>query len=106
MLTGLQKALDAVVKAEGSATVIVNPHYGDLSGAGEALTDFLNERFVDLPGVSAGILLKQGTMLDAAMKCYEAHSDHTPAFIHAGFTEAKSLAEKLGGPRGTSATSF
>src|SRR5580700_11384067 len=60
-LSGLQKALDAVVKAGGRAIVIVNPHHGDLSGAGESLTELLKGQYLELPNISAGILLKQET---------------------------------------------
>ena len=93
-LVGLQKALDAVVQAEGRAIVIVNPHFGDLSGAGKPLTELLER--MDLRGISAGILLKQNMTLDEALLCYEAHSDHTPVLVHAGFSEAKALADNLG----------
>ena len=34
--------------------------------------------------------------IDEVMECYEAHAAHTPVFVHAGFSEAKILAEKLG----------
>jgi hypothetical protein len=95
-LGGLQKALDAVVGADGRAIVIVNPHYGDLSGSGTPVTKLRKGNFLDLPGISAGILLKQNMTADDAMKCYAAHSAHAPAFIHAGFGDAKGLAEKLG----------
>jgi hypothetical protein len=95
-LSGLQKALDAVVDVDGRAIVVVNPHHGDLSGAGEPLTQLLKDKFLDLPGIRAGILLKQGTTLDEAWACYGAHSGHSPVLIHAGFTNAKGLAEKLG----------
>jgi hypothetical protein len=97
-LGGLQKALEAVVQAEGKAIVIVNPHHGDLSGSGTPVTKLLQSKFLDLPGISAGILLKQDMTADEAMKCYAAHSTHAPVFIHAGFGEAKALAEKLGPP--------
>lgn len=97
-LNGLHKALDAVEKAKGRAIVIVNPHHGDLSGAGEPLTKLLKEEFLDLPGISAGILLKQGMTSDEALECYEKHADHSPVLIHAGFPDAKALAEKLGQP--------
>lgn len=97
-LGGLQKALDAVVEANGKAIVIVNPHHGDLSGSGKAVTELLQGNFPDLPGISAGILLKQNTTMDEAMKCYTAHVAHAPVFIHAGFGEAKALADKLGAP--------
>jgi hypothetical protein len=96
VLGGLTKALDAVVEADGRAIMIVNPHHGDLSGAGEPLSDMLKEKFLDMKGISAGILLKQETSVAEALKCYKQHSSHTPVFIHAGFGEAKALADKLG----------
>jgi hypothetical protein len=95
-LSGLHRTLDAVVGTEGSAIVVVNPHYGDLSGTGP-LTELLRHA-LDLPGISAGILLKPDTTLYEVLAHYKAHSAHTPAFIHAGFTDAKALAEKLGKP--------
>jgi hypothetical protein len=97
-LAGLQKALDAVVEAKGSAVVIVNPHHGDLSDAGDPLTKLLQDKYLDLDSIAAGILLKQDTSLKDALECYEAHKDHNPVLIHAGFTDAKGLAEKLGKP--------
>jgi len=94
-LSGLRKALRAVVDADGDAIVIVNPHHGDLSGTGDPLTTLLKERFSDKRGISAGILLKQGMTTDQVLKYYQVHSAHNPVFIHAGFTEAKALSEKL-----------
>ncbi len=32
------------------------------------------------------------------MTCYQAHDNHSPVFIHAGFREAKGLAASLGAP--------
>jgi hypothetical protein len=96
-LSGLKKALDAMVEVQGQAIVIVNPHHGDLSEDGGSLTDLLKEEFRDAPNnISAGILLKHGMTVDEAYKCFTAHADHSPTFIHAGFTEAKNLVGKLG----------
>ena len=97
-LSGLEKAPRAVIDANGRAIVIVNPHHGDLSGAGEPLTKLLKQSFLGLPSISAGILLEQGMTTDEALKCYQLHSDHNPVLIHAGFTEAKALSEKVGKP--------
>ena len=97
-LSGLRKALDAVGDADGKAILVVNPHFGDLSGAGTPLTELLKEKYLDLPGVSAGILLKSDTSLNEIKKCYETHEAHSPVFIHAGFTEARALAERLEQP--------
>ncbi len=98
VLGGLNKALDAVVEADGRAIVIVNPHHGDLSGAGEPLSDMLKEKFLDTEGISAGILLKHDTSINEALTCHQQHSSHSPVFIHAGFSEAKALADRLGTP--------
>ncbi len=97
-LSGLSRALDEVDKVDGQAVVIVNPHHGDLSGTGGQLTELLKERFLDRPGISAGILLKQNLSLKQALGLYREHSTHSPVFIHAGFADAKALAEALGTP--------
>src|SRR5580704_4559947 len=96
VLGGLNKALNAVVAADGRAIMIVNPHHGDLSGAGEPLSDMLKEKFLDMEGISAGILLKHDTSVTEALKCFQQHSSHNPVFILAGFGEAKTLADSLG----------
>jgi hypothetical protein len=96
-LTGLHKALEAVVSAQGRAIVIVNPHHGDLSGDGAPLSELLKEEFKQMP-ISAGILLKEGMTIPDALECYEEHMEHTPVFIHAGFNDAKALANHLGKP--------
>jgi hypothetical protein len=96
-LSGLKKALDALVEVEGHAIVIVNPHHGDLSEDGGSLTELLKREFRDAPNsISAGILLKQGMTADEAYECFKTHEKHSPTFIHAGFTEAKALVAKLG----------
>jgi hypothetical protein len=94
----LEKALDAVVEAKGRAIVIVNPHHGDMSGGGTPVTKLLEGKFLELPGIAAGILLKQNMTPDEAMKFHKEHSAHSPVLIHAGFSDAKALAEKLGNP--------
>ena len=100
-LGGLQKALEAVVDNKGQAIVIVNPHHGDLSGAGDPLSQLLKDKYLDLPGISAGILLKQTMTADEVAKSYETHANHAPVLIHAGFSDAKTLIEKMGEPKDT-----
>jgi hypothetical protein len=97
-LGGLNKALDAVIEAGGSAIVIVNPQHGELSGAGKTLTDLLREKYLGQPEISAGIILKQDMTAKQALARFREHEVHAPVFIHAGFTEAKALAEMLGRP--------
>lgn len=92
--SGLEKALMAVAAYGGGAVVIVNPHHGELSGT-PALTQMLNTTLA-LPGISAGILLKTDITMNAVMAYYNEHIAHTPVFIHAGFRDAKGLADRLG----------
>jgi hypothetical protein len=97
-LNGLEKALQAVADVDGKAVLIVNPHHGDLSDDGAPLSKLLKDKFLDLPGISAGILLKSEMSADEALDLYENHADHSPVLIHAGFTDAKTLLEGLGKP--------
>lgn len=96
VLGGLSRALDAMVEVDGRAIVIVNPHHGDLSDSGAPVTDLLKEKYLDLPEISAGILLKQDMTVAEAIRCYRDHASHAPVLIHAGFGDAKTLAERLG----------
>jgi len=43
----------------------------------------------------AGILLKPETTTAEALECYAGHAGHNPAFIHAGFADAKRLVDEL-----------
>ncbi|MFZ0630062.1 MAG: sce7725 family protein [Acidobacteriaceae bacterium] len=96
ILGGLNRALDAVVELDGRAIVIVNPRHGDLSDSGAPLSDLLKKKYLDMPGISAGILLKNDVTAAQAMKCYRDHASHSPVLIHSDFGEGKALAEKLG----------
>lgn len=97
-LNGLSRTLKAVAAVKGNAILIVNPHHGDLSESGEPLTKLLQDEFLNLPGISAGILLKPNMSVAEALECFKDHSNHSPCFIHAGFTDAKNLSAKLGPP--------
>lgn len=101
-LKGLERSLKAICDAGGNAVVIVNPYHGDHAEDGVNITALLQDGFLGKKGISAGILLKDDMNLDAALACYKAHAAHAPTFVHAGFTEAKALAEELGS--GLSAT--
>lgn len=92
-VSGLSRTLDTVSEQEARAIVIVNPHHGDLSGA--RLTELLRREW-NLPGISAGILLKPDTTVDEAMSLYGVHAAHTPVFIHAGFIAPRDLVGRLG----------
>jgi len=94
-LSGLERTLKAICEADGNAIVIVNPHKGDLAGDGGDISALLTGSFLDKDGITAGILLTGNMSVADALACYKEHEDHSPSFIHAGFTEAKALAEEL-----------
>lgn len=94
-LRGLSRALGEVCDASGEAIVIVNPHYGHHSANGDAITDMLRKDFAQSKSVHAGILLTEDCNIETATDLYRSHQDHSPSFIHAGFTEAKDLSEAL-----------
>lgn len=95
VLKGLDRTLVEICNAGGQAVVIVNPFHGDHAEDGVNISSLLKHRFLHKEGISAGILLHQGMDANDAMECYENHRAHQPTFVHAGFAEAKALAEKL-----------
>jgi hypothetical protein len=95
-LGGLERALQAVCDAKGRAIVVVNPFHGDLSGDGQNISGMLKDSFLEKEEIAAGVLLSKDMTLPAAMACIEEHTDHDMALIHAGFTDAKGLADRLG----------
>jgi hypothetical protein len=95
-LNGLDRTLKAICSANGKAIVVVNPDYGDHAGDGADISALLNAEFGDQEAIAAGILLKDSMSVNDAFELYQIHQGHRPVFIHAGFTEPKALAEKLG----------
>lgn len=95
-LSGLNRTLKAICDADGKAVVIINPYHGDHAEDGADITELLKTEFLANKNISAGILLKEGMGIEAVLSYYEGHKDHNPTFVHAGFTDAKLLAEKLG----------
>ncbi len=99
-LKGLERALTEICTAEGKAIVIVNPFHGDHAEDGVSISALLKKGFLDKGGITAGILLQNDMDIGDALACYEKHEAHSPTFIHAGFTEAKALANRLGNKLG------
>lgn len=95
-LKGLERALSEICKAQGNAIVIVNPFHGDHAEDGVSISTLLENGFLDKGGITAGILLHNDMDTADVLACYEKHKAHSPTFIHAGFAEAKALAETLG----------
>jgi hypothetical protein len=95
-LSGLKRTLDVVVEKKGRAVVIVNPFHGDFSEDGQDISTLLASHFDKNDGIVAGVLLKGGMTTEEVITCCEKHKGHPLALIHAGFPDAKQLAETLG----------
>ncbi|WP_213991452.1 sce7725 family protein [Sodalis sp. dw_96] len=96
-LNGLEKTLSAICDSNGKAIVILNPSYGDHSTNGHNISQLLRDSFLDHKNISAGILLNEGMNENIALELLNEHIDHQPCFIHAGFSEPRSLSEKSHG---------
>ena len=95
VLGGLEKALDAVCEAGGKAVVIVNPRYGEYSLNGTEIADMLYRKYGNEESISAGILLKEDMSHKNVLGLCSRYEGASPTFVHAGYTEAKELAEHL-----------
>ena len=92
----VEKALKAICDAGGNAIVIVNPYHGDHSENSAGISALLRNGFLGNAAISAGVLLRSDMTLEEATDCYDAHADHNPTIVHAGFTAPKALADHLG----------
>lgn len=101
-LRGLERALRSICEAGGEAVVIVNPRHGDLAEDGEPISNLLAETIDEFENISAGVFLHQEMTVAEAMAIYNAHEDHTPCFVHAGFQFATQLRDALGANLATS----
>lgn len=95
-LGGLERTLRTVCDANGRAIVIVNPHHGVHSEDGQIISALLHDSFLKRREIAAGVLLKKNMTVQEALTCCDEHEDHDMALIHAGFTDAKGLADGLG----------
>ena len=105
-LGGLQRTLKAVCEAGGRVIVIVNPYHGDHREDGVGISELLKDGFDGNDGVMAGVLLKEDMTVDEALFCHDQHKGKKPAFVHAGFTDAKALAEAVGSGLGVTDNVF
>jgi len=94
-LGGLSKALSAVVDAEGDVIVIVNPYHGDHSDNSDGILSLYQDNFSQHQNVSPGILLTDDVSVDDINGLCAEFENKDISLIHAGFTEAKLLSERL-----------
>jgi hypothetical protein len=94
-LGGLQRTLQAICDAQGSAVVIVNPYHGDHREGGVEITELLRQEFAKEEDIGVGILLKADMTANDAMECYHQHRSHSVSFVHAGFAQSRALSGAL-----------
>jgi len=95
-LAGLTRALDAIKEAQGEAIVVINPNYGQHAENGDGITEFLNDKFEDYDKISRGILLSEDSRIDDVERLISENKDYSITLIHIGFSEARSLVERIG----------
>lgn len=95
-LNGLERTLDSVCDAGGSAIVIVNPYHGEHAADGQSISALLRNSFLERNEIATGILVKDDMTVAEVVACCTDHEDHDMALIHAGFTDAKGLVDAFG----------
>jgi hypothetical protein len=98
-LNGLQRTIQAVCDAEGSAVIVMNPYHGDHAEGGAGISGLLAASFATCDNIAAGILLKEDMSVAQAMHLYNQHAGHQRVLIHSGFSDPKALADQLGDDR-------
>lgn len=95
-LSGLNRAIDAVIDANGKLILIVNPQNGDHASNSRAIHELLQEKLEAYDGISCGILLTESMSFAEIDDICGEYESCDVTFIHAGFTDAKLLSESLG----------
>lgn len=95
-MSGLFRAIEAINAEGGRGILIMNPLCGDHKDDRSTVEEFL-EKDLDKLTIDVGIILDEKMKSDQAMSLYNhlLETKEVVTFIHSGFTEAKSLANKL-----------
>lgn len=95
-LSGLSRALNAIVDANGNAILIVNPHHGDHTEDSEAINNLLDNEFADNNNIDVGIILTDQISAAEAIAKSQSYNGRNTTFIHSGYTDAQALVAALG----------
>lgn len=95
VLTGLNRAIQAICDADGSAILVVNPRYGDLAYNQSTISEFLEESFGGARNISAGILLHENCTVNDAIELCERHGERDLTLVHDGMPNATELAAEM-----------
>lgn len=95
-LGGLEKTISTIVEVDGEIIIIVNPYHGDLSSNSESILSLFQVQFENNQNISPGILLSENDSIADIKNIYAKLEKSHITLIHAGFTDAKLLANKFG----------
>lgn len=95
-LGGLERTLRSVVEKGARAIVIVNPWHGDLRGNGAHVAELIRRDYEKIDAVSVGILVRSDTTPEDALARISDWPEKDLAVIHAGFRDARTVADSLG----------
>lgn len=96
-IRGLKKALDAICDAGGSAIVIVNPKYGDLTEDRTIVLEMLDADFGGNENLMAGVLLTGELTSHDVIQILNEVGDRPIALIHNGFRQPNALLDEIEG---------
>lgn len=94
-LGGLKRALIELHETDAESILIVNPVYGDHNTDSAAINLLLNTELIAHKKISPGVLLVEGVTIDEIIKICQKYPGRLITLIHAGFREARSLAQRL-----------
>lgn len=99
-LSGLDRALRALVDAGGQAMVVVNPHHGQLKGRGNEIEEFLTAEYGDRDGIRPALLLQAESGHEEVSREIRRRSGAPLALVHDGFAAAEVIVDALEGGGG------
>ena len=94
-MAGIEKALDRIVEEGGSAILLLNPEHGFYQENGRFVSEFVEDRYTDNENISLGILLNDIIKIEEIFRYVDLHGNRISSLVHAGYSEAKSLANNL-----------
>jgi hypothetical protein len=93
---GLERALIELEKRGGRAVVVVNPNVGDHSADDAQIRTFLSSDGIGgSKSISVGFNLTAETSLAEVARLYERFPGRDITLVHCGFSDGRSLADKL-----------
>ena len=95
-LGSLRRTLDSLCEEDAYVILIMNPHIGDHSDDSTKLREFIDEHYHEQQNLIYGLLLAEKTSIAEAIKLCKTF-DKEIALIHAGFSQAKELADAIKG---------